>query len=129
MKIIYPTDKGIAVITPATGKNPVVIANKNVPAGVPYKLVDDADMPDRGTCETWTADFMDPDGYGADYGIGSEWDVVGYDTAGNPRVMHKNVGGRLDPLQVKLISTEDARRLRAVVAKGGHDLRVKAETS
>lgn len=66
MKIIYPLpDGGIAVIHP-TGELAIgQVAIKDVPAGVPYKLVADADIPaDRSLRDAWTADFSAPDGYG-----------------------------------------------------------------
>lgn len=68
MRIIYPTpDGGIAVITPVTTElNIEQIAAKDVPSGLPYLFVADADIPaDRSTRDRWTADFSEPDGYGA----------------------------------------------------------------
>lgn len=68
MRIIYPTlDGGIAVITPVTTEMSIEqIAAKDVPTGLPYLLVADADIPtDRSTRDRWTADFSEPDGYGA----------------------------------------------------------------
>ncbi|GAA2821579.1 hypothetical protein [Aminobacter aminovorans] len=45
------------------------IARKDVPAGVPYRIVAATDIPeDRSQRELWTADFSQPDGYG----IGAE---------------------------------------------------------
>lgn len=71
-RIIYPNGNGgIAVITPSDKSDlPVVeIARKDVPAGVPYRIVDEADIPsDRSQRDLWTADFSQPDGYG----IGAE---------------------------------------------------------
>ena len=71
-RIIYPTDDGgVAVIIPA----PEVlqdytieeIAAKDVPAGVPYKIIDTADVPtDRTFRSAWEADMNNPDGVGAD---------------------------------------------------------------
>lgn len=70
--IIYPTnDGGVAVITPAPNCAMTIeeIAVKDVPAGVPFKIVSAETIPeDRIFRAAWEADFTDPDGYG----IGAE---------------------------------------------------------
>lgn len=66
--IIYPnSDGGVSIITP----NPNCllsleqIAKKDVPAGVPYKIVDAESIPsDRTFRAAWEADFTNPDGMG-----------------------------------------------------------------
>jgi hypothetical protein len=66
-RIIYPTDDGgFAIIIPADcGLTIEEIAAKDVPAGVPYKIVDVADIPsDRTFRGAWEADFTNPDGVG-----------------------------------------------------------------
>jgi hypothetical protein len=65
MKIIYPIDDGLAVVTP-TGEIPLQeVAKKDVPAGIPYLFIEDSDLPqDRYFREAWEADFSNPDGYG-----------------------------------------------------------------
>lgn len=66
MKIIYPLpDGGVAIIHP-TDLLPVSdVALKDVPPGVPYKIIADSDIPDdRSFRDSWTADFSDPDGHG-----------------------------------------------------------------
>lgn len=67
--IIYPNDSGISIIHP-TGEIPLEdVARKDVPVGVPYLIIDAADIPtDRTFRAAWTADFSKPDGYG----IGAE---------------------------------------------------------
>jgi hypothetical protein len=71
-RIIYPTDNGgVAIIIPAPECELTIeeIAAKDVPAGVAYKIVDAADIPeDRTFRNAWEADFSNPDGYG----IGAE---------------------------------------------------------
>ena len=64
-KIIYPSAYGIAVIHP-TGELPIEqVALKDVPASVPYLIVDDSDIPaDRTFREAWTEDFSNPHGHG-----------------------------------------------------------------
>jgi hypothetical protein len=73
-RIIYPTpDGGLAVITP-TGVLPIEeVARKDVPRGVPFRIVAATDLPgDRSRRADWVADFSEPDGHGADYGVGSD---------------------------------------------------------
>ena len=65
-RIIYQNETGgISVIIP-TGELPIEdVAQKDVPAGVPYLLADVADIPDDRTFRgAWEADFSNPDGYG-----------------------------------------------------------------
>jgi hypothetical protein len=70
--IIYPQENGsIALVVPAPecGISIEEIARKDVPAGVPYLLVSNSDLPqDHTFFEAWEADFSNPDGYG----IGSD---------------------------------------------------------
>jgi len=55
-RIIYPSDDGVAVIVPADcGLTIEEIAAKDVPAGVSYKIVDVADIPeDRTFRNAWS---------------------------------------------------------------------------
>lgn len=65
-KIIYPNGAGgICVLFP-TGELPLdQVALKDVPAGVPFLVVDDADIPNDGAFrDAWTADFYNPHGHG-----------------------------------------------------------------
>lgn len=64
-RIIYPNGEGVSVIIPAGALSTAETARKDVPAGVAYRIVDDADIPsDRSQRDLWTADFTAPDGYG-----------------------------------------------------------------
>jgi len=70
MKIIYPNPEGgICVVVPA-GELPIEdVAQKDVPAGAPYLIVQDDVFPsDRSFRNAWEADFSSPDGHG----IGSD---------------------------------------------------------
>jgi len=61
------------------------IALKDVPPGVPYKIIDRQDIPSDMTFrDAWTIDMSSPDGYGADYGIGSNRAVDGWNEDGTP---------------------------------------------
>ncbi|MGF7008121.1 hypothetical protein [Aminobacter sp. BE110] len=76
-RIIYPTlSGGVAVLichrgdgTPLSPLPLSEVARKDVPAGFPFRIIDEADIPaDRSQRELWAADFSTPDGYG----IGAE---------------------------------------------------------
>jgi len=97
-RIIYPTADGIAVIIPADASLSLAyIAAKDVPAGVPFRIVDVADIPaDRTDRAAWTADFSMPDGYGADFGAGSSNAVVSRD--GNTLFIRNENTGELSTL-------------------------------
>jgi hypothetical protein len=70
--IIHPNEYGtITITTPALncGLSVEQIAQKDVPAGVPYLIIDSSELPlDRTFRNAWQADFSQPDGIG----IGAE---------------------------------------------------------
>ncbi len=45
MKIIYPTETGVAIITPTGELSIEEVAAKDVPAGVPFRIVNDDEVP------------------------------------------------------------------------------------
>lgn len=60
-RIIYPLpDGGVAIVIPA-GELPIEqVAAKDVPAGVPYRIIDASEVPsDRTFRAAWTADFSE----------------------------------------------------------------------
>lgn len=65
---IYPMENGtVAVICPSgnCGLTIEEIAVKDTPEGVPFLIINYADIPqDREFREAWTADFSAPHGYG-----------------------------------------------------------------
>lgn len=70
MRVIFPDGNGgISVLIP-TGELPLgEVARKDVPAGVPFLIVNPSDIPaDRTFRNAWSADFSNPDGFG----IGAE---------------------------------------------------------
>lgn len=77
-RIIFPNGAGgIAVLHP-TGSLPIAeVARKDVPAGLPYLIVDEADLPaDRTFRAAWDADFSAPHGTG----VGAEsWFIEQYE--------------------------------------------------
>lgn len=89
--IIYKNDEGrVSVIIPAPEAVVLLgidaIAQKDVPTGKPYKIVDASEIPtDRIARDLWDVDDADlTDGVGSDYGAGSANAVVGWDEDGNP---------------------------------------------
>ena len=64
--LIYPQDDGTLALVIPTGELPIEeVAQKDVPAGVPYLIVDSADVPqDHTFFGAWEADFSNPDGHG-----------------------------------------------------------------
>jgi hypothetical protein len=68
-RIIYQNnDGGVSIIIP-TGELAIEeVAKKDVPAGVPYKIVDTAFIPeDRTFRDAWEAEITNPDGVGLGY--------------------------------------------------------------
>lgn len=66
--IIYKNEVVLAVLTPSLecGLSIEEIAAKDVPTGVPYRIIDAADVPnDRTFRAAWDADFAIYDGVGA----------------------------------------------------------------
>jgi len=65
MRVIYQNGDGVSILIP-TGELPVeVVARKDVPQGVPYKIVEDSEVPDDRTFRAaWEAEEFEPDGYG-----------------------------------------------------------------
>jgi hypothetical protein len=67
-RIIFPSEEdGIAVLIPAPECELTLeeIAAKDVPSGLPYLIVDVADIPaDRTFRAAWEADFSNPHGFG-----------------------------------------------------------------
>lgn len=64
-RIIYPNNNTISIVIPANYSDIETIINKDIPNGVPYKIVSVDDLPsDRTFRNAWQADFSNPDGYG-----------------------------------------------------------------
>ena len=63
---IFPNGQGGVSLLIPSGELPLMdTALKDVPVGVPFKLVSAADLPaDSRLFEAWEADFSDPDGHG-----------------------------------------------------------------
>jgi len=67
-KIVFIQNNGnLALMYPALdcGISVSEIARKDVPAGLPYRIVSDTDIPtDHEYFDAWTIDMSKPDGYG-----------------------------------------------------------------
>lgn len=66
-RIIYMNNEGnLSIIIPVDcGLTIEQIAQKDVPKGVPYLIINSEDVPqDRSNREAWEADFSNPDGIG-----------------------------------------------------------------
>jgi hypothetical protein len=65
---IFPNETTISVLVPAPNCELSLeeICVKDVPTGVPYRIIDSSELPaDREFRSAWEADFTNPDGYGA----------------------------------------------------------------
>lgn len=74
-RIIYPFGDSVAVLLPCEcGLTVEQIAQKDVPEGVPYMIVDASDIPtDRTYRAAWACDFSSPDGHGLSR---ESWDAL-----------------------------------------------------
>lgn len=68
-RVIYPHAGGLAVLIPTDEFLATYtiqdVAAKDVPIGVPYRIIDEVDIPtDSAFRNAWEADFSTPDGYG-----------------------------------------------------------------
>jgi hypothetical protein len=58
MKIIYPTETGVAIIHPTGELSIEEVAAKDVPTGVPYRIINDSEVPtDRTFRNAWKGDL------------------------------------------------------------------------
>lgn len=66
-KIAYQdVDGNLNIITPVLVDILIEdVARRDVPEGIPYKILEDSDLPtDRTFRNAWELDFANPDGYG-----------------------------------------------------------------
>lgn len=76
--VCFPTDCGLTIEQ---------IAQKDVPAGLPYFIIDRSELPtgnDAIYFDSWEADFSSANTFGANHGIGSYFAVIGYNPDGTP---------------------------------------------
>lgn len=79
--IIFPNEQGGVAVCYPNIDSPIPVeevARKDVPAGLPFLVVDVADIPqDRTFRDAWTADFSQPAGYGIGH---RAWFLQAYQT-------------------------------------------------
>lgn len=81
--IIYPHQNklgGIEILMPSGELSIDEVARKDVPAKYPYLIIDESLLPveHNDFFEAWEADFSNPDGYGDNYGVGTNLAVIEY---------------------------------------------------
>lgn len=65
-RIVYPnSDGGVSIVIPTGVLSTEDTAKKDVPSGVPYKIINVSEIPsDRTFRDAWEYNFTNPDGYG-----------------------------------------------------------------
>lgn len=53
MKIAYNDNEGLKILTPAIDVDIKIIADKDVPSGLYYKLIKESELPSRETRNFW----------------------------------------------------------------------------
>lgn len=53
MKIVYNDNEGLKIVHPAIDIDIKIIADKDVPSGILYKLIEDSELPTRDTRNFW----------------------------------------------------------------------------
>lgn len=120
MKILFPVDDGIAYCEPSGLLTIQATALLMVPPGIPFSIVPEEALPSDYTFrDAWAAEFSDPDGYGADYGVGSAWGVIMRDKLGNARSLAKVDSKTGLVLATKSVTTADVRAEVSAVTQDG----------
>ena len=57
MRILYNDSEGLKILIPAIGVDIKIIADKDVPSGLYYKLISPSDLPSRETRNFWTMEI------------------------------------------------------------------------
>lgn len=110
-RIVYNNPDGSVSIIIPTGEMPIEeVAKKDVPAGVAYKIVNAEDIPtDRTFRNAWEFEMTNPDGVGADYGVGSNLVVIEYHEGQPTKFRNEETG--------EIILTELGQQLEAAKAR------------
>ena len=75
MKIAY-NDNGLKILTPAINVDINIIAQKDVPSGILYKLIDEKDLPSRETRNFWSMEINENNSDGI--GLTKEQFIIKY---------------------------------------------------
>ena len=60
MRIVYNDSEGLKILIPAIDIDPVILGEKDVPAGLKFKVIDDSAIPtDRTYRSAWTYEITD----------------------------------------------------------------------
>jgi len=54
MRVVYNDNEGLKILIPAIDVDIKIIADKDVPSGLYYKLIKESDLPPRDTRNFWT---------------------------------------------------------------------------
>lgn len=94
--IIYPIEDGkIAILWPSPNYPVEEVAKKDVPVGLPYRIIDSSDLPQDGAFRSaWTADFSVYDGIGVGF---SQWFADNVINKNNPAPPGENVNDKDRP--------------------------------
>ena len=57
MRIAYNDKEGLKILIPAIDIDIKIIADKDVPSGILYKLIEDSELPSRDTRNFWTMEI------------------------------------------------------------------------
>lgn len=57
MRIVYNDNEGLKILIPIINIEPIILADKDVPSGILYKLIDEKDFPPRDTRNFWTMEI------------------------------------------------------------------------
>ncbi len=88
MKVIaYSLNNEVVILYPTPFLPIEEAGRKDVPSGVPYKILDISELPKNDLFRNaWELSIDQPDGYGADYGYGGQYQVIGYTSDYEPIV-------------------------------------------
>jgi len=59
MKIVFNTNEGLKLMSPNPEYNILMIAEKDVPSGINFKIYDDSELPKDQPFETWVCNITD----------------------------------------------------------------------
>jgi hypothetical protein len=98
-KIVYQNTDGSVAIISIAAECPLpafVIAQKDVPHGLPFIIVEEGNMPhDRTFRNAWVADFSKPHGHGGDFGAGTNFHPIDWVTPSHPIVVEMDEANQI----------------------------------
>lgn len=60
MRIVYNDSEGLKILIPGIKIDPIIIGEKDVPAGLMFKIIEDSELPtDRTYRSAWTYNITD----------------------------------------------------------------------